>query len=58
MRGREPDVVWEKFNLCWLTPFGLMTNLVVDRDGAFEGAFHDNCLQLGIGVRYVAPGAH
>ncbi|CAK0885511.1 unnamed protein product [Prorocentrum cordatum] len=50
--------VWEKFQTCWLTPFGIMQILVVDRDGAFEAVFMDNCHTLGIDVRYVPPGAH
>ena len=44
--------------MCWLTPFWIAQILVVDRDGAFEGAFLENCNTLGIGVRYVPPGAH
>ncbi|CAK0893621.1 unnamed protein product [Prorocentrum cordatum] len=56
--SREPGDVWEKFQTCWLTPFGIMQILVVDRDGAFEAVFMDNCHTLGIDVRYVPPGAH
>ncbi|CAK0901104.1 unnamed protein product [Prorocentrum cordatum] len=56
--SREPGDVWEKFQTCWLTPFGIMQILVVDRDGAFEAVFMDNCHTLGIDVRCVPPGAH
>eukprot|EP00959_Pyramimonas_sp_CCMP1952_P398267 8344461-Pyramimonas_sp.AAC.1 len=43
--------------MCGLAPAGIAQILAVDRDGAVEGVFLDNCNTIGVDVRCVPPGA-
>ena len=58
LQSREPTATWQTFEVTWLTPFGIPVLLTVDLDGAYRGEFEENCLAIGIDIRFVPPGSH
>ncbi|CAE7350990.1 GIP [Symbiodinium sp. KB8] len=56
--SREPEEAYEALERIWLRPFGLMTQIVVDPDGTFQGAFEERLRSHGVLVSYCAADAH
>ncbi|CAE7884771.1 RE2, partial [Symbiodinium necroappetens] len=59
LRGRSVIVLGVvALERIWLRPFGLMTQIVVDPDGTFQGAFEERLRSHGVLVSYCAADAH
>ncbi|CAE7938955.1 GIP [Symbiodinium necroappetens] len=58
LSSRDPEVAYEALERVWLRPFGLMVELAVDPDGAFQGAFEERLRSHGVLVNYCAADAH
>ena len=58
LRSREPQDAYDVLDNIWLKPFGLMTQIALDPDTTFQGAFQERLRSHGVMVDYCAAEAH
>ncbi|CAE7840841.1 RE2 [Symbiodinium necroappetens] len=58
LRSREPQDAYDVLDNIWLKPFGLMTQIALDPDTTFQGAFQERLRSRGVMVDYCAAEAH
>ena len=58
IKDRTPAETYGMLRVGWLLPFGVPSEVLVDRDGAFYGDFLDRLSRLGVLVTYIPAEAH